>query len=152
MVLSRRRFVRTAISGAAVGLGAPSLTVLSQTNASRPIVLAAGTTSSVDGTAKRLKVTEKAMGMLRAGADTLDAVIAGVNLVEDDPTDMSVGYGGLPNEEGEVELDASVMHGPTRRAGAVAAIKNIKNPSKVAKVVMERTDHLLLAGEGALRF
>jgi N4-(beta-N-acetylglucosaminyl)-L-asparaginase len=152
MGLSRRRFVRTAITGAAVGLGAPSLTVFSQTKASRPIVIAAGTTSSVDGTAKRLRVTEKSMGMLRAGADTLDAVIAGVNLVEDDPADMSVGYGGLPNEEGEVELDASVMHGPTRRAGAVGAIKYIKNPSKVAKLVMERTDHLLLVGEGALKF
>jgi N4-(beta-N-acetylglucosaminyl)-L-asparaginase len=92
------------------------------------------------------------MEMIRSGADTLDAIVAGVNIVEDDPKDMSVGYGGLPNEEGDVELDASVMHGPTRRAGAVASLRHIKNPSKIAKLVMERTDHVLLVGEGALRF
>ncbi len=90
--------------------------------------------------------------MIREGADALDAVIAGVNIVEDDPNDTSVGYGGLPNEEGVVELDAAVMHGPTHRAGAVAALRNIKNPSRVARLVMERTDHVLLVGEGALRF
>jgi N4-(beta-N-acetylglucosaminyl)-L-asparaginase len=92
------------------------------------------------------------MGLLKRGADTLDAVVATVNQVEDDPNDDSVGYGGLPNEEGVVELDASVMHGPTRRAGSVASIREIKNPSKVAKLVMERTDHVMLVGEGALRF
>jgi N4-(beta-N-acetylglucosaminyl)-L-asparaginase len=92
------------------------------------------------------------MEILKNGGNPLDAVIAGVNIVEDDPNDMSVGYGGLPNEEGEVELDASVMYGPTHTSGAVAAIKNIKNPSKVAKLVMERTNHCLLAGKGALKF
>jgi N4-(beta-N-acetylglucosaminyl)-L-asparaginase len=110
---------------------------------SRPIVIA-----SRNG----LKATQKAMEMLKAGADPLDAVIAGVNLVENDPNDLGVGYGGLPNEDGVVELDASVMHGPTHNAGAVASLRNIKNPSKVAKLVMERTDHVLLVGEGALRF
>ena len=90
--------------------------------------------------------------MIRSGADTLDAVIAGVNIVELDPEDVTVGYGGLPNEDGVIELDASVMHGPTARAGAVAALRNIKTPSRVAKIVMERTDHVLLVGEGALRF
>jgi N4-(beta-N-acetylglucosaminyl)-L-asparaginase len=99
-----------------------------------------------------MAATAKAMEMIQAGQDALDAVIAGVNIVEDDPNDMSVGYGGLPNEDGIVELDASVMHGPTARAGAVAALRNIKNPSKVARYVMERTDHVLLVGEGALRF
>ena len=94
----------------------------------------------------------RAMEILKAGGDTLDAVIAGVNIVEDDPRDNSVGYGGLPNEDGDVELDSSVMHGPSRRAGAVASLRNIKNPSKVARVVLERTDHILLVGEGALRF
>ncbi len=99
-----------------------------------------------------LKATEKAMDLLKKGADPLDAVIAGVNLIEEDPDDMTVGYGGLPNEDGVVELDASVMHGPTHNSGAVAALRNIKTPSKVAKLVMERCDHALLVGEGALRF
>jgi N4-(beta-N-acetylglucosaminyl)-L-asparaginase len=92
------------------------------------------------------------MELLQSGADPLDAVIAGVNIVEDDPNDMSVGYGGLPNEDGVVELDASVMHGPTHSSGAVAAIQKIKNPSKVAKLVMERSNHCLIVGAGALRF
>lgn len=109
----------------------------------RPLVIAS---------ANGLRATEKAMGMIRNGADALAAVIAGVNIIEDDPDEMSVGYGGLPNEDGEVELDASVMHGPMRRAGSVAALRYIKNPSQVAKLVMERTDHLMLTGEGALRF
>ena len=94
----------------------------------------------------------RAMEMLKAGADTLDAVIAGVNINEEDPEDNSVGFGGLPNEEGVVELDASVMHGPTRRAGSVAAIRGVKTPSKVARLVMEQTDHIMLVGDGALRF
>jgi len=93
-----------------------------------------------------------AMSWLRSGKDTLEAVIAGVNVNELDPNDNSVGYGGLPNEEGIVELDASVMHGPTRRAGSVASIRGIKTPSKIAKLVMEETDHIMLVGEGALRF
>ncbi len=92
------------------------------------------------------------MEIMKSGGDTLDAVIAGVNINEEDPEDDSVGYGGLPNEEGVVELDASVMHGPTRRAGAVGGLRGIKNPSKVAKLVMEQTDHIMLVGQGALRF
>jgi len=94
----------------------------------------------------------KAMEVIKAGGDTLDAVIAGVNIVELDPRDSSVGYGGLPNEEGVVELDASCMHGPSRRGGAVGALQGIKTPSKVAKRVMEDTDHMMLVGEGALKF
>jgi N4-(beta-N-acetylglucosaminyl)-L-asparaginase len=89
---------------------------------------------------------------MKSGADTLDAAIAGVNINEEDPDDSSVGYGGLPNEEGVVELDACVMHGPTRRAGSVASIRGIKTPSKVAKLVMAETDHIMLVGDGALRF
>ncbi len=99
-----------------------------------------------------LRATEKAAQLIHEGADALDAVIAGVNIVEEDPNDHSVGYGGLPNEDGVVELDSCVMHGPTHNAGAVAALRNIKTPSKVARLVMERTDHVLLVGEGALRF
>jgi N4-(beta-N-acetylglucosaminyl)-L-asparaginase len=98
------------------------------------------------------RACDRAMEVLRAGGDTLDAVVAGVNINELDPEDNSVGYGGLPNEEGIVELDASVMHGPSRRAGSVASIRNIKTPSNVAKMVMEYTDHIMLVGEGALRF
>jgi N4-(beta-N-acetylglucosaminyl)-L-asparaginase len=89
---------------------------------------------------------------MKAGRDTLDAVIAGVNINEEDPDDNSVGYGGLPNEEGVVELDSCVMHGPTRRCGSVGALQNIKTPSKIARLVMEQTDHIMLVGEGALRF
>jgi N4-(beta-N-acetylglucosaminyl)-L-asparaginase len=106
----------------------------------------------VVASANGLRSVSKAREMILAGSDVLDAVIAGVNIVEDDPEETSVGYGGLPNEDGDVELDASVMHGPTRRAGAVAAIQHIKNPSNVAKLVMERTSHLMLVGPGALRF
>jgi N4-(beta-N-acetylglucosaminyl)-L-asparaginase len=93
-----------------------------------------------------------ASAWIRGGKDTLDAVIAGVNSVELDPRDSSVGYGGLPNEDGVVELDASCIHGPSRRGGAVGALRNIKTPSKVAQLVMSQTDHMMLVGEGALRF
>lgn len=99
-----------------------------------------------------LRACTRAMQLLKAGGDTLDAVVAGVNIVELDPEDNSVGYGGLPNENGVVELDASVMHGPTRRAGAVASIRGIKTPSKIARLVMEHTDHIMLVGDGALQF
>ena len=92
------------------------------------------------------------MELIRAGADPLDAAIEGVAIVEADPTDHSVGYGGIPNEDGVVELDAAVMHGPTHGGGAVAALRNIMHPAAVARLVMKRTDHCLLVGEGALRF
>src|SRR5207245_8146495 len=95
---------------------------------------------------------ELALRRLQEGADPLDAAVAGVNLVEDDPADMTVGYGGVPNEEGVVQLDACVMHGPSGRAGAVAALEGVKNPTKVAKLVMETTDHVLLVGPGARAF
>src|SRR5213080_4641844 len=90
--------------------------------------------------------------LVRQNADTLDAIIAGVNIEELDPEEQFVGLGGLPNEEGVVELDASCMHGPSRRGGAVGALRGIKTPSKVAKLVMEQTDHMFLVGQGALRF
>jgi N4-(beta-N-acetylglucosaminyl)-L-asparaginase len=86
------------------------------------------------------------------GADPLDAAIAAAKIQELDPDDSSVGLGGLPNEDGVVQLDASCMHGPTNRAGAVAALEGIATPSLVARAVMEYTDHILLVGEGAKRF
>ena len=89
---------------------------------------------------------------LLRGVDTLDACVAGVTLIEDDPAEMTVGYGGLPNEEGIVELDAAVMHGPTHRAGAVAALQNVRHPTQVARLVMQQTNRVLLVGEGALAF
>jgi len=144
-----RRFTRRAFlkCGAAIGVAAAA--------SEGTVPLIASPTSSplrTVASGNGLRATDKAMALLREGRDPLDAVIAGVNIVEDDPADMSVGYGGLPNEDGVVELDASVMYGPTHRAGAVASLRNIKNPSRVARLVMDRTDHVLLVGEGALRF
>jgi N4-(beta-N-acetylglucosaminyl)-L-asparaginase len=98
------------------------------------------------------KCVETAFAHLLEGKPLADAVVAGVTLVENDPNDHSVGLGGLPNEDGVVELDASVMDGATGLAGAVAALRNIKNPAQVALRVMRYTDHALLVGEGALRF
>ena len=89
---------------------------------------------------------------ITGGKDTLDAIIEGVKIQELDPEDTSVGLGGLPNADGVVQLDASCMHGPTKRAGAVAALEGIATPSLVAKAVMEFTNHILLAGAGAKKF
>src|SRR5262249_53410039 len=115
----------------------------------RPKIIAISSANRNNG---GINCCAKAVETIKGGGDTLDAVIAGVNIVELDPRDTSVGYGGLPNEEGVVELDASCMHGPSRRGGAVGALRNIKTPSRVAKAVMEETDHMMLVGEGALRF
>jgi N4-(beta-N-acetylglucosaminyl)-L-asparaginase len=90
--------------------------------------------------------------MITQGSDVLDAVIAGVNIVELDPLDDSVGYGGLPNADGVVQLDSSCMHGPKKRAGAVAGLEGVRTPSLVAKAVLENTDHHLLVGKGAQNF
>src|SRR6266581_3287221 len=95
---------------------------------------------------------QKSFTLMTQGADVLDAVIAGVNIVELDPLEDSVGYGGLPNAEGIVQLDSSCMHGPKKRAGAVASIEGVRTPSLVAKAVMDFTDHHLLVGRGAQQF
>jgi N4-(beta-N-acetylglucosaminyl)-L-asparaginase len=99
-----------------------------------------------------MRAVARAFEELGKGTAPVDAAVAGVNINELDPDDITVGYGGLPNEEGVVELDAAVMDGPNHRAGAVGALRNIKTPSRVALLVMRRTEHLLLVGEGALRF
>jgi len=141
---TRRDVLKTGVAAGAATFGVPaSAPAVITRQAKRPVAI-----TSANG----LAAAAKAIEMVAAGADTLDAVIAGVNIVELDPDDMSVGYGGLPNEEGVVQLDASVMHGPTRRAGAVAAIEGVKTPSNVAQLVAYRTDHVLLVGEGATRF
>ena len=106
----------------------------------------------VVSSANGLATVTKAMERILAGADPLDAAIEGVAIVESDPNDHSVGYGGIPNEDGIVELDAAVMHGTTAKGGAVASLRNIMHPAAVARLVMQRTDHCLLVGEGALRF
>jgi len=147
MRIKRRDFLQ---STAAAGLSAALGTRLSAMGSAR--ALSAPARPLVISSANGLAASAKAMELIQQGADALDAVIAAVKIVEDDPNDHAVGYGGLPNEDGIVELDSSVMHGPTGRGGAVAALRNIKNPSMVAKVVMERSDHVLLVGEGALRF
>src|SRR5215813_4927155 len=92
---------------------------------------------------------QKAFTMITGGSDVLDAVIAGVNIVELDPLDDSVGYGGLPNADGVVQLDSSCMHGPRKQAGAVGAIEGVSRPSLVAQSIMENTDHHLIVGKGA---
>ncbi|HEY3288389.1 MAG TPA: N(4)-(beta-N-acetylglucosaminyl)-L-asparaginase [Gemmatimonadaceae bacterium] len=106
----------------------------------------------VVSSANGIKGVKLAYDRITGGTDALDAIIAGVNLVELDPNDQSVGLGGLPNEEGVVQLDASCMHGPTRRAGAVGCLEEIATPSLVAKAVMDYTTHVLLVGAGAKKF
>jgi N4-(beta-N-acetylglucosaminyl)-L-asparaginase len=95
---------------------------------------------------------ETAFEKMTRGEDVLDALIAGVNIVELDPEDTSVGYGGLPNAEGIVQLDSCCMHGPKKRAGGVGALEGVRTPSLVAKAVMEQTDHHLIVGKGAQEF
>lgn len=90
--------------------------------------------------------------ILSQGGTALDAVEKAANTIELDPEDVTVGYGGLPNERGVVQLDASIMDGKTYNAGSVACLENIKTPASVARVVMERTDHVMLVGMGALEF
>src|SRR5436309_9158138 len=152
--ISRRRFVTVAgigtlTSRSILALGqAPQIQIGQK---AKPVVIAASNgnrSKDSDG----LTCVAKAFRMITSGADVLDAVIAGVNIVELDPEDTSVGYGGLPNAEGVVQLDSSVMHGPLKRAGAVACIEGVRTPSLVAKKVLEETDHHLLVGDGAQRF
>jgi N4-(beta-N-acetylglucosaminyl)-L-asparaginase len=135
---------RAAVFGAAA---LPVIRVLKGQSKPKSVVI-----SSNNRTNGGINCCNKAMEMIKAGKDTLDAAIAGVNIVELDPNDTSVGYGGLPNEDGVVQLDASCVHGPSRRMGAVGAIEGIKTPSKVAQLVMAETDHMMLVGAGALKF
>ncbi|MGB8988894.1 MAG: N(4)-(beta-N-acetylglucosaminyl)-L-asparaginase [Candidatus Sulfotelmatobacter sp.] len=156
MTFSRRDFVKTSVLGAvAVGVGAEAHGKEAMANG------AAQDQSAQFGTQKRPIIVcanngyaylENAFAFLKGGGDTLDAALKVVRGPEDDPNDDSVGLGGIPNEEGVVELDACCMHGPTRRAGSVGGVRNIKNVSLVSKAVMEHTGHVMLVGEGAERF
>jgi N4-(beta-N-acetylglucosaminyl)-L-asparaginase len=153
--IHRREFLATtAAAGVAAVVPSPLIgqapAVLTPRSA-KPIVI-----SSANG--HRFKnggpvtCVEKAFSLLTSGGDALDAVVAGVNIVELDPEDTSVGYGGLPNEEGVVQLDASVMHGPKKRAGGVACLEGVRTASLVAKAILENLDHQLLVGRDAQRF
>ena len=159
--LNRREFVK---AGAAAGVAAAAPFGAAQaapqtapgrastaTAGGRPVVV-----SSANGHRYKnggsVTCVEKAYSIITQGGDVLDALIAGVNIVELDPLDTSVGYGGLPNADGVVQLDASCMHGPRRRAGAVACLEGVRTPSLVAQKVMDHTDHHLIVGKDAQTF
>src|SRR5215471_6226738 len=148
MTVSRRDFLTTAVVGS-LSLSLPeqgraqSSATTSSSSGKRPIIVCAH---------NGYNYLDDAFAFLSSGGDTLDAALRVVKGPEDDPKDTSVGLGGLPNEEGVVELDACCMHGPTRRAGSVGGVRNIKNVSQVAKAVMTQTGHVMLVGEGAERF
>jgi N4-(beta-N-acetylglucosaminyl)-L-asparaginase len=152
--VSRRDFLGAA-SGLTAGalLGAPAQGAAAPAVPSAPAVhLRPPARPVAVASANGIRGVERAGRLVAEGSDTLDAAIEGVKIQELDPEDTSVGYGGLPNEDGVVQLDASCMHGPTRRAGAVAALEGIKTPSVVAQYVLLYTNHILLVGEGAKRF
>jgi N4-(beta-N-acetylglucosaminyl)-L-asparaginase len=153
--LTRRNFVLT---GAAAGLmagrvdAAPGQGPQIVTGKSiKPVVISAANGNRFKNGGP-VTCVEKAFKMVAEGKDVLDAVIAGVNIVELDPEDNSVGYGGLPNSDGVVQLDSCAMHGPKKRAGGVAAIEGVRTPSLVAKAVMDNTDNHLLVGKDAQTF
>jgi N4-(beta-N-acetylglucosaminyl)-L-asparaginase len=151
---TRRKFFLTSLAGsAAASVGKLfGKTLPGEASGLAGAPAAQGTRPLIISSANGLHALDKGMDILKKGGDTLDAVVAAVTVVEDDPKDNSVGYGGLPNEEGEVELDASVMHGPTGRAGSVAGVRRIKNVARLAKTVMEKTNHVMIVGDGARRF
>ncbi len=144
---NRRRFLQTTT---AAGFAAAAAPAISRTS-TRPTVISSanGLTSK---NAEGVSCVETAFNKMVQGVDVLDALIAGVNIVELDPNDASVGYGGLPDADGVVTLDSCCMHGPKRRAGGVACLKGVRTPSLVAQAVADITDHHLLVDEGAQRF
>src|SRR5215204_3421397 len=153
--IKRRDFIRTS-AATGLTLAATKASVLQFPNIMvqspvKPIVVSSAN-GNVFKNGGTMTAVHKAFTMITQGADVLDAVIAGVNIVELDPLDDSVGYGGLPNAEGVVQLDSSCMHGPKKRAGAVGALEGVRTPSLVAQAVMENTDHHLIVGKGAQEF
>ncbi len=153
MTVSRRDFISTAVAGSlAVGLGQKS--EAQKSTSSGPATGAVGTSKApiIVCAGNGYNYIEEGYNILKSGGDTLDAAMRVIRGPEDDPNDTSVGLGGLPNEDGVVELDACCMHGPTRRAGAVGGVHNIKNVSLLSKAVMDHTGHVFLVGEGAEKF
>jgi N4-(beta-N-acetylglucosaminyl)-L-asparaginase len=153
--ISRRDFVRGGAL-ASVALGGTREAAFGQapaivTRSIRPVVVASGNGNRFKNGGTETCI-EAAFRRLTGGGDVLEALIAGVNIVEHDPEDTSVGFGGLPNADGIVQLDACCMHGPKRRAGGVAALEGVRTPSLVARAVMDHTDHHLLVGSGAQVF
>ena len=151
---NRRELLLAGAGLALVGPGRASATPPSPTTvprATKPLVIASANGHQFKNGGPRTAV-EEAFTRLVKGEDPLDAVVAGVAINELDPLDDSVGYGGLPNAEGVVQLDAACMHGPTRRAGGVAALEGVRTPAAVARAVLAQTDHHLLVGAGAQAF
>ncbi len=149
--LKRREFVigSAAVAASIKAFGQAPAVITSK--AAKPIVISSANGHKFKNGGTQTCV-EKAFSMITGGSDVLDALIAGVNIVELDPEESSVGYGGVPNAEGVVQLDSCCMHGPLKRAGGVAALEGVRTPSLVAKAVMDTTDHHLLVGEGAQKF
>ena len=148
--VSRREFLASAAGGLAA---ARALGISHPMQPLRPLPRRAwSTTPVVISSANGLRGVQRAYDLMVGGADPLDAIVEGVKIQELDPTDQSVGYGGLPNADGVVQLDASCMHGPMKRAGAVGALEGIKTASEVVKLILKYTPHILLVGEGAKRF
>jgi N4-(beta-N-acetylglucosaminyl)-L-asparaginase len=152
--ISRREFVVTSTAGIAAAASAPGLTqapaVITKKPVKPAIVASANGHEHKNGGDKTC--VETAFAMMMSGRDVLQSLIAGVNIVELDPKDTSVGYGGLPNAEGIVQLDSCCMHGPLKRAGGVGALEGVRTPSLVAYKVMQETDHHLIVGAGAQSF
>ena len=147
MSVSRRSFLGAA--GAAVAGGA----LLPRDVVAAPYVLRRSLARPCTvGSENGLRGMQRAVEAMIKGTDTLDAGVEAVKLVELDPTDQSVGYGGLPNAEGVVQLDAACMHGPSKRAGAVGALEGIKTPSEIVRLIMKYTNHIMLVGKDAQRF
>src|SRR2546423_542149 len=152
--ISRRNVLKTGIASG-VGLAASPLlkavpTILIKAPV-KPVVISAGNGFS-DKNGGTECCVQRAYRLITSGSDVLDALVEGVNIVELDPTDNSVGYGGLPNADGVVQLDCCCMHGPKHWAGGVACIEGVRTPSRVALMVAQQTDHHLIVGKGAQEF
>ncbi|MDX1932500.1 MAG: N(4)-(beta-N-acetylglucosaminyl)-L-asparaginase [Capsulimonadales bacterium] len=149
--LNRRQLLAAGAAGIVSSAPAAAVPTVLLRRSVKPVVVASGNGHQFKN-GGTMTCVEKAFSLMTGETDILDALIAGVNIVELDPLDNSVGYGGLPNAEGIVQLDSCCMHGPKKRAGGVACLEGVRTPSLVAKAVMEQTDHHLIVGKDAQRF